>query len=37
MRKYNVEEKALEMTMRKKEHTCPCGGSFGGEVRGSAV
>jgi hypothetical protein len=37
MRKYSVEEKALKMKMRKKEHARPCGKSFGGEVRGAAV
>jgi hypothetical protein len=35
MRKYSVEEKALKMKMRKKEHARPCGRSFGGEVCGT--
>src|SRR6266849_1556348 len=35
MRKYNVDEKALKMKMRKKEHARACGRSFGGEVRGT--
>jgi hypothetical protein len=36
MRKYNLDEKALKMKMRKREHARPRGRSFGGKARGTA-